>query len=229
MTYRPPLATRGLVLVADGAGGDPDTFDAAVRAVRETGTPLVVRSFNWTHGWRRTVADMTDVEHGRTQGQRLAAEVACYRAACPNTPITLLAYSAGTHVALEAARWLEPDSVERIVLLAPAVATDYDLRPALMAARQGVDVFTSERDGLVLGLGTGVVGTADGKRGVDTAGRVGFAAPPADACLIQRLRQHPWDASVEWTGNRGSHGGSLNSRYFRAYVLPLLAAPTAAK
>jgi hypothetical protein len=137
-----------------------------------------------------------------------------------------VAYSAGTHVALEATRWLEPDSLQRVVLLAPAVAADYDLRPALAVARQGVDVFTSERDRFFLGLGPRMVGTADGKRGVPAAGRVGFDSPAlsaADACLTARLRQHPWEPSVGWTGNRGNHSGSLTATYLRAYILPLLA------
>jgi hypothetical protein len=198
LTYRPPLAARGMVLVADGAGGDPEAFDAAVTAVRQTGTPLCVRSFDWTHGRGRGVRDMTDGENARAQGRRLAQHIACYRAA---------------------------DSLERIVLLAPAVAADYDLRPALLTARQGVDAFTSERDRLVLGLGTRAVGTADGKRGVPPAGRVGFDAPPADACLLTRLHQHPWDPSIAWTGNRGTHAGSLNPQYFRTLVLPLLGSP----
>ena len=142
--------------------------------------------------------------------------------------VYVLAYSAGTHVALEATRCLEPNSLERMVLLAPAVSATYDLRPALSAARQGVDVFTSQRDRLSLGAGTWIVGTADGKRGVPPAGRVGFDMPPlagADLCLANRLRQHPWEPSVAWSGNRGNHSGSLRPAYFRAYVLPLLTAP----
>jgi hypothetical protein len=211
--------------VADGAGGDSDALDALAGAVDEAGLPLYIQAFDWTHGGRRTVvADMTDVEHAQEQGRRCAATIRAYRASCPATPIYLLAYSAGAHVALEAARWLEPNSIERMVLLAPAVSADYDLRPALAACRQGVDVFISDRDRLVLGWGTGLVGTADGKRGVPAAGRAGFDPPPlacADAALLQRLRQHPWDSSLAWSGNRGAHAGSLRPAYFRTYVLPL--------
>src|SRR5206468_13121931 len=128
-------------------------------------------------------------------------------------------------VALEATRCLEPDSLERIILLAPAVSADYDLRPALVAARSGIDVFTSKRDRLYLGLGPRLVGTADGKFFVPPAGRVGFDPPPlsaTDAALAERLRQHPWESSMAWTGNLGTHAGTLNAAYFRAYVLTLL-------
>ena len=46
--------------------------------------------------------------------------------------------------------------------------------------------------------------------------------PNPDPLLTSRLRQHPWDPSVSWTGNAGDHDGALRSKYLRAYVLPLL-------
>jgi hypothetical protein len=60
------------------------------------------------------------------------------------------------------------------------------------------------------------------------AGRVGFDAPalvPSEAALSSRLRQHPWDPSVAWTGNFGDHSDSLRPAYLKAYVLPLLTPP----
>lgn len=222
-SYKLPVPPRGIVLVADGAGGYPEAFQAVTTAVEESGTPLYVRSFDWTHGQRRGVADLADVDHARAQGRRLAAQIAAYRSTCPQMPIYLVAFSAGTHVALEATRWLPPDSLQRVILLAPAVSADYDLRPALAASRQGVDAFCSARDRFYLGFGTRVVGTADGKQDVPAAGRVGFAMPTGpDLALAQRLRQHPWDPSIAWTGNTGNHSGSMRPAYFRAFVLPLL-------
>lgn len=221
---------RGIVLVADGAGGYPDASSAVASAVRESGAPLYVRCFEWTHETGVGLSDLTDVAHARAQARCLAEHVCQYRTTNPQLPIYVLGYSAGTHVVLEATRWLEPNSLERVVLLAPAVSADYDLRQALAVARQGVDVFTSTRDRFYLGLGTRVVGTADGKRGVPPAGRVGFDMPPmtgADMCLAQRLRQHPWEPSVGWSGNKGNHSGSLQPAYLRAYVLPLLTGPVA--
>jgi len=221
----PMQPPRGVVWVVDGAGGQPEATRAVNKAVREPGVPLQVRSYEWTHGFGLGVRDMTDVEHARAQARCLAAEITAFHATSPGMPIYVVAYSAGTHVALEATRCLEADSIERIILLAPAVAADYDLRPALFAARQGIDVFTSKRDRFYLGLGPRLVGTADGQRFVPAAGRVGFYTPPlpaTEALLAQRLRQHPWEDSVAWTGNVGTHAGTLNATYFRAYVLPLL-------
>jgi hypothetical protein len=119
---------------------------------------------------------------------------------------------------------LPPDSVERMVLLAPAVSATYDLRPALASCRRGVDVFYSGRDWAALGIGTALVGTAD-RRWSAAAGRVGFrpvADCPGDQALFARLRQHPWHPCVTWAGNAGGHYGGYQPAFLRAYVLPLL-------
>jgi pimeloyl-ACP methyl ester carboxylesterase len=227
-SYKLPTSPQGIVLVVDGAGGYQEAPRAVIRAVNETKLPLYVRSFDWTLGNNLGVADMTDTANSRAQAYRLAQEIISYRANYPDTPLYVMAHSAGTMVALESTQWLAPDSVERIILLAPAVAADYDLRRALSTARQGVDVFTSKRDRLYLGLGTRMVGTADGKFGTLPAGRVGFDTPkigPSDTFLIDRLRQHPWDRTVDWTGNFGTHAGTLQPAYLKAYVLPLLISP----
>jgi predicted esterase len=220
-SYKPPVPPDGLILVADGAGGGQRAFTAVAASVHRARLPVSVGPFEWTHGVGRGIADMTDVEHSREAGQRMAVVIGRARERYPDTPIYLVGYSAGAHVCLEAARWLGPGGVERIVLLAPAVAADYDLRPALVAARRGVDAFVSERDRLELRLGTDLVGTADGKRGVPAAGRVGFDPAPGSG-VGGGLRQHPWTATVAWTGHDGTHAGSLRLAYLRAYVLPLL-------
>src|SRR5437763_1042817 len=79
------------------------------------------------------------------------------------------------------------------------------------ASRDGIDLFHSTRDRWVLGLGVRIVGTTDGDCRTP-AGRVGFQAivnNPADAALYAKLRQHPWDPSVEWSGHTGGHFGNL--------------------
>jgi pimeloyl-ACP methyl ester carboxylesterase len=228
VTYKPPGPPLGIVLVADGAGGNSEASSAISSAVKKSRSPLYVRSFDWSHGRNQGLADMLDIEYAQDEGRRLAGLISQYRTKFPNTPIYLVGHSAGTHVVLESTRWLPPESVDRIVLLAPAVSASYDLRPALLASRQGVDSFTSERDGFYLGIGTTLLGTADGERFVAVAGRVGFDEPrlsAAEAPLITRLHQHPWDPSLNWTGNDGSHYGSLKPGYLRAFVLPLFNSP----
>jgi hypothetical protein len=217
-SYSLPTPPEGIVIVADGSGGYQIAPKAISRAVEAGRLPLFVRSFDWTHGTGRALADMLDAENSREQGARLACHVEWYRTNYPNLPVFLVGHSAGSNIVLEATRSLPPGRVEKIVLLAPAVSTDYDLRQALVVSRCGIDVFTSERDVIVLGLATNVVGNADGGRS-PAAGRVGFEDRPE---YCGRVRQHAWDSSVEWTGNLGGHSDALMRGYLRAYVLPLL-------
>ncbi len=87
-----------------------------------------------------------------------------------------------------------------------------------------MDVFTSERDWFYLGLGVGLFGTTDGKRDV-AAGRAGFVIPDSTvpgAELYNRLRQHPWDESVCWTGHDGGHTGTYKQVFLRTQIVPLL-------
>jgi pimeloyl-ACP methyl ester carboxylesterase len=229
-TNRPPptcgcsAPNADIVFVADGSGDYRTTSMALCQAVREGGVPLRVETLVWSHGYARLLADHTDHCNHLAEGQRLAAFVAAARQNCPSRAVYLAGHSSGSAVVLAAAEASPPGAIERIVLLAPAVSTDYDLRPALRSSRQGIDAFISRRDVGALKIATGIVGTADRRRSA-AAGRVGFTpivTCPGDEALYAKLRIHPWDRSVEWTGNRGSHYGALGQGFVRAYVLPLL-------
>jgi pimeloyl-ACP methyl ester carboxylesterase len=226
--HAPPALseTRGIVFAADGAGDFHATSLSLCRVVSDCSLPLRVQPFEWSHGFGRIFADQIDHAHARAAGCQLAAQVEAYHRACPEHAIYLVGHSAGSLVVLTAAEALPPGTVERIVLLAPSVSAGYDLRPALCHAREGIDVFYSPRDWWFLGVGTTLVGTADGGWHCP-AGRIGFRPleeTPEDGVLYSKLRQHAWHPCVEWAGNHGGHYGGYQPDYLRAYVLPLLAA-----
>jgi pimeloyl-ACP methyl ester carboxylesterase len=227
---RPPttcgctVPNADIVFVADGSGDYRTTSTALCEAVRACGAPLRVETAVWSHGYGRMLIDQVDHCNHLEHGQRLAACIAAARQSCPERAIYLVGHSSGSAIVLAAAEAAPPGSIERIVLLAPAVSRKYDLRPALRSVRQGIDVFISRRDVGALVLGTGIVGTAD-RRWAAAAGHVGFTpilTCPDDELLYAKLRTHPWDRSVAWTGNSGSHYGTLGQGFMRAYVLPLL-------
>jgi pimeloyl-ACP methyl ester carboxylesterase len=221
-----PADPCGVVFTADGAGGFQALSRSLRQAVAERGLPVVVETVAWTHGYGRVLADHIGRAHLEAEGRRLAERVACWRQQFPDRPVYLVGHSAGCGVVLAAVESLPPGSVERVVLLAPASSAEQDLRPALACARQGVDVFHSRRDWGYLGVGVALAGTTD-RRWAPAAGRVGFrpaAAGPWDDALFAKLRQHPWDPCVAWTGNRGGHYGTYQPTFLRAYVLPLLTA-----
>jgi pimeloyl-ACP methyl ester carboxylesterase len=227
----PALAGQDVILSADGAGNSAGLTTALRQAVADRCLPVHVEKCEWSYGPGRFLADQMSFCHAREAGARLAQRACAYRQACPDSKISLIAHSAGCLVALAAAEQLPPDCLDKIVLLAPAVSSTYDLRPALRSAHRGIDVFTSERDVLILGAGVGVVGTTD-RRWEAAAGRVGFQPvgdPAEDAALYGRLRQHPWEPSVAWTGNVGGHFDTYETRFFEAYVVPVLIDSSSAK
>jgi pimeloyl-ACP methyl ester carboxylesterase len=220
-----PIAPEaGIVYSAGGAGGFFSATDAVSEVVADCGLPLRVEPVDWTHGYGRILSDQVDYANVRAEGCRLAARIALQKQAFPEAQIHLLAHSAGSAVVLAAAEQLPAGSIEHIILLAPSVSADYDLRPALRCARRGVDVFYSELDLGYLGIGTGIFGNTDRNWG-PTAGRVGFhpvACCPGDAELYANLRQHPWNSCLLWTGNRGGHNGAYRPCFLKTHVLPIL-------
>jgi pimeloyl-ACP methyl ester carboxylesterase len=214
----------GVVFVANGSGDLLTASNNLRQVVEETATPIQIETFDWSHGYLRFLTDHLDHPNHLAQGRLLAAEVLEYRRAYPDRRINLLGYSTGSAVVLAAAELLPRGSIDGIVLLAPAVCADYDLRPALSAARDGIDVFCSKDDRIILGLGMKIVGTAEGCCR-EAAGQCGFnpvIVCPGDSALYAKLRQHAWSPAVEWTGNTGGHYGSNQPDFLRVYVLPFL-------
>jgi pimeloyl-ACP methyl ester carboxylesterase len=212
-----------LVWVADGAGDLKGCSGALVQANDLAGGPFEIVAFPWSHGHRRLLLDQTDWPHAKAQGERLAAAVVSRKVREPDRRVVLVAHSAGCAVALAAADSLPPNSIDRTILLAPSVSTGYDLRPALAAAREGLDVFCSRKDWLALGFVIRVVGTADTGTGA-AAGRRGFqpkGGAALDPLLGAKLRQHFWTEEQAWTGHTGGHHGMHSPAFVRAYLFPL--------
>jgi pimeloyl-ACP methyl ester carboxylesterase len=226
----PPPALRaqpGIVIVANGSGDFRTISTRLGQLIQEEKLPLCLETFVWSHGLGRFISDHTNHKNQLLEGRRLAEKVVAYRKACPCRPVYLIGHSAGCAVVLAAVEALPPGYVERVILLAPSVSLEYDLRPALRSVGSTVEVFYSRRDVFTLGLCMRLVGTAD-RKWSRAAGNCGFkpvVGSPEDACLYGKLRQHSWDACVEWTGNHGGHYGTNRSCFLKAYVVPLLLSP----
>jgi Serine aminopeptidase, S33 len=225
---RPVLV--GLVVTAGGVGG----FDLSGTALRyilgASGVPYAIHVFPWGHGLGRWFADLTDVLHREAQAALLAQAVRQFKSRHADIPVFLVGKSGGSAVVIQALEQLEDSSVERAILLAPAMSPDYDLTPALRAVSRELVVFWSPLDILLLGLGTRVFGTADRIR-TASAGLRGFRVPqdapgaPADlrrTCQYAKLRQIKWSARMMAAGHLGGHFGADSPVFLKKYVLPLL-------
>jgi hypothetical protein len=216
-----------LILVVDGAGDLKGCSTALRNAAAQYQVPLNLDTFPWSHGHYRLYRDQVDIKHFRAKGRELAEHIITLKAKQPDRPIILVSHSAGCSVALAACGWLPEDALERQVLLAPSVSTRYDLRPALRASRQGIDVFASTKDRWALGLVIRCIGSADERRDEKAAGRYGFevvGANPEDADLYRRLRQHFWSEDDTRLGHDGRHHGMHAPAFLKEKVLPLFQA-----
>jgi pimeloyl-ACP methyl ester carboxylesterase len=225
MAAAPSVPPRGIVFVANGAGDSRSVTHNLGQALAETGTPLQVETVAWSRGYRRNIADQVDHANHLDHGYRLALQIADYRRTYPDRHVYFIGHSAGAAVGLAAAEMLPPDSIDRVILLAPSVSWTYDLRPALRTTRYGIDSFNSDQDDVVLGLGMRMFGTTE-RASHTAAGQRGFIPvgdSPGDTALYAKLRQHPWNPVVEWSGHDGGHFGSNQPGFLKAYVLPLLA------
>jgi hypothetical protein len=221
--------SRGLVLVADGVGG-LDLCGTGLRyAAVADRLPSAIEVIPWGHGVGRWFADLSDVANRDRQATRVAEAVRRFQAEQPEDPVFLVGKSGGSGVVVKALEQLDGDSVERVVLLAPALSPGYDLTRALRAVRREMVVFWSPLDVVILGAGTRVFGTIDRVRSVG-AGLVGFVAPGPDDPDEQRIRQYAKLRQVRWrpgmasAGYFGGHVGPDNPMFLRKYVVPLLRA-----
>jgi Serine aminopeptidase, S33 len=218
---------RGLVVMADGVGGLDLCGTGLAYVLGAAKLPYAISVVPWSHGLGRWLADLTDVGNCRTHADSVATIVRSFKAAQPDDPIFLVAKSGGSGVAIKALEALEPNTVERVVLLAPALSPQYDLTRALRAVRHELVVFWSPFDVVILGAGTRLFGTIDRVKTV-AAGLVGFTPPPTakrsdlQSTEYEKLCQVRWRAPMAATGYFGGHFGPDSPLFLRKYVVPLL-------
>ncbi|MFO0925880.1 MAG: alpha/beta hydrolase [Gemmataceae bacterium] len=226
----PPAGpTTGLVFCADGAGGFGGTTAALRRVLGPTRPGMRVEMVDWSHGRGMVLADHLNAANIEDHGTQLARQVLAWRTHAPNVPVYLVAHSAGAAVVLSAADQLPPGSVERIILLAPAVSADYDLRPA----RERRQESTPSPAGATGGARAGDAAVRHHRPAMDRRRRPGRV--PAGGVRPVRRRPvrpappaHAWHACLTWTGHAGGHYSCCDDGFLRASVLPLLAPTVAA-
>jgi pimeloyl-ACP methyl ester carboxylesterase len=218
LALSPPGVTepQPVLYILDGVGGF-NRLEKALTEALPAGNDLEIREVQWSHGFGRWHADLTDRDHIERQADALAESIIGYRTLYPGSPVYLVARSGGTAVAARALEQLPENSVERAVFLASGLSPEYDLVPAMSAIRSDLTAFHSHRDRLILSLGTRVFGTADGVRG-PAAGLRGFETAEEDS----KLRQISWSWRMIQTGHWGGHLGSGRPDFLRQFVVPLL-------
>ncbi|CAN5211952.1 hypothetical protein BH11PLA2_BH11PLA2_02210 [soil metagenome] len=212
-------ADRPLVFIVDGAG---DLHGCSNSLTKSFPTEVEFVPFSWSHGYRRIVIDQTDYKYARQQGETLAESILERQKKEPGRRVVLVAHSAGAAVALAAAEKLPKQSIDRFVLLAPSVSSQYNPLTAARSCKEGIDVFYSNKDIWALGVGIKIVGTTDDRRTSSAAGRVGFDMLKEDIAI----RQYGWMKDDAKLGHTGGHYGAYSPDYAKKYILPMMLGKT---
>ncbi len=213
---------RPYLLHLPGIGGARMIDRTLTEGLVQGGVDAEVEIHDWTQDDAGLTALYAHQRHER-QADVVAAIITRRFRADPRTRIYLSGHSGGTGIALWALQRLPSDvQVESLLLLASAMSPTYDLSAALRHVRGKAYSLHSPYDP-VLGIGTRMFGTIDGRKG-DAAGRVGFTMPASalDPRQYEKLVLIGYDPSWIRLSNIGDHIGVMMRPFAREILSPLL-------
>jgi len=224
----PDRLDRGYVIVLPGVGGGDSPVDCGIAVgLKDANLQSAVEFYDWTDGVMRWFENLRDLERNRAEARKIAEKILLYQERYPGRPVHLIGYSGGGGVAVLALEALPPgQKITGAILLAPTLAFDYNLQPALSHTERGLLNFYSPLDAIVLmTLGT-AAGTTDGRHTL-SAGAIGFQVPKSlDAAqreaYQQRLFQQEYQIDMLWDGHPGGHFGWANPTFVAKRVAPLV-------
>jgi pimeloyl-ACP methyl ester carboxylesterase len=210
-----PSRLEGRVLILPGVGNTRFHLAGFVAATEAQLPNFTVEVRTWGEPFL-TIRNLRAYERNVATAASIAAEIAAWRRANPDVPFYLVGYSGGGGMVTLVTAALPADvSIDRLVLVAPAISPDYPIvREVLPHVREFVANYASERD-LQVGWGTRMFGTID-RKNTASAGAIGFAADDP------RLLQYHWSAADAPLGHAGNHLAYLNARWQAAKLLPVL-------
>jgi hypothetical protein len=217
-----PLGSTYLIHLPGIAGDTP--FDRWwMDALDEGGAADRSRLYDWTCN-DPGIDALQAQDRNRGQAKIVAGLIASRLRADPAAKIVLTAESGGTGIAVWALEALPKDlMVDNVLLIAPALSPKYNLTLALRHVRRKAYYFSSPGDWFILGIGTQLFGTMDGKN-TQGAGYTGFEKPAnADPGQYKKLVEMKYDpAWIRW-GDWGNHTGGMSIAFARHFLAPLLA------
>ena len=218
----PAQRARGLVLMMPGVEGRAWQLGGMIAGLRDAGLDHAVDVAEWADYPFSSLENLRNLPRNRARAAALAERITLHRTTFPNSPVTLIGYSGGGGLALMTAERLAPDVyVDRMILMAPAISTGFDVAPALSRCRAGIVHFYSPGDWFMVGLCTRLFGTLDRVRS-DSAGRVGFRNGDGGLCEHSGLTQIAYDPAWMRLDHDGGHFGWLARRWAREVLASTL-------
>jgi pimeloyl-ACP methyl ester carboxylesterase len=180
-----------------------------------------LRVCDWGSSWPVFFISISSRDWHQDAERRLSDQIERWRKDHPNSRIVLIAHSAGAGVAVGAlSRLSGPTDVGPVILLAPSLSPDFDLRAALKHAGV-IHVFYSPDDEFWQGVGPIIFGTYD-RAHRSAAGQRGFTLANLSAAEKARVIQHPWQKDWNCLGNHGGHFDWMAEPFVGAVLKPLI-------
>ena len=223
----PKRLDRGYTIVLPGVWGSQPVDYGIVKGLQDADVQSAIELHDWTAGAIRLVYNLRAIDHNKREAKKIADKIVAYQDHYPGRPVHLVGYSGGGGVAVLTLESLPTDrSVTDAVLLAPTLASDYDLRPALSHTKRGIHNFYSPLDVPILMVLCTTIGTTEGQHTL-AAGAIGFqtpkqCTPQARRDYESRVPQQSFNMAMLNDGHYGGHFGWTNSTFIAHHVAPLL-------
>jgi hypothetical protein len=178
--------------------------------LRQAGYRGDVEIYIWTMSFNPLI-DQLNILGAKARASALANRIKNYARRYPGRKINVIALSAGTGVAVWAVEHLDRTShINNLILLGSSLSNDYDMRRALRNIDGKVYAYHSPHDAILEAVR--IVGTIDGKRGVDSVGQVGLRPPGGDRSKIVNI---PWSQKWLSLGWAGYHTDCTSRKFVR--------------
>lgn len=228
----PERLDRGYTIVLPGIWGAQAVDYGIVKGLQDGDVQSAIELYDWTSGPLWLVYNLRALEHNQGEAKKIAAKIVAYQDRYPGRPVHLVGYSGGAGLAVLTLEALPADrQVTDAILLAPTLASDYDLRPAISRTTDGIRNFYSPLDIPVLMVLSTAFGTTEGQH-TPAAGAIGFqalgkAGSEERRNYESRVPQQSYNTAMLMDGHTGGHFGWTNRTFIARHVAPLLTVPVA--
>lgn len=208
-------AGQGRVLVLPGIWNTRFQLESFVSMAREQHPGFEVHVRPWGIPLLG-LYNLSAYERNRETAMAIADELAVWRDEHPSEPLYVVGYSGGGGFANLVVESLPGGvSVDRLILIAPAISPGFPLADRVLPHVSEFVVNYSSREDLQVGWGTSQFGTMD-REHTASAGSVGFELEHP------RLVQWHWAPSDRRLGHAGHHLSYLKNEWQRVALLPAL-------